>query len=98
MLNTANPAVKSIGEERVRVDFNPSASDAVSQIKQKAAELINLVFQCGNDGRLTSLAATAFEEGAMWAVKSATAPVPMPNGMVGAGMKGPDTSAPTPGK
>lgn len=70
--------IKSIGEERVRIDFNPEANSDVDQIKQKAAELINLIFKVGNDGRLSSLAATAFEEGAMWAVKSATAPKPTP--------------------
>lgn len=65
---------KSIGESRVRTEFNPSQNDVVSQIKQKAAELINLIEEVKyKDPRLASLAQTAFEEGAMWGVKAATA-------------------------
>jgi len=46
----------------------------VSQIKQKAAELINLIEEVKyKDPRLASLAQTAIEEGAMWGVKAATA-------------------------
>ena len=33
---------KTIGEQRVRTEFNPAQSDTVSQIKQKTAKLINL--------------------------------------------------------
>jgi hypothetical protein len=64
----------SIGEDRVRLSFNPSANAEVENIKRKAAELIDLceTFK-QKDGRLASLAQTAFEEGAMWAVKAATA-------------------------
>lgn len=65
---------KTIGELRVRTEFNPSQNDAVSQIKQKTAELINLCEELkAKDGRLASLAQTSFEEAAMWAVKAATA-------------------------
>jgi len=65
---------KTIGEQRVRTEFNPSASDIVSQIKQKTAELINLAEELkSKDPRLASLAQTAYEEAAMWAVKAATA-------------------------
>lgn len=65
---------KSVGEQRVRTDFNPSQNDIVSQIKQKSAELINLCEELKvKDGRLASLAQTGFEEAAMWAVKAATA-------------------------
>lgn len=35
---------KTIGEQRVRTEFNPAQSDTVSQIKQKTAELINLCY------------------------------------------------------
>jgi hypothetical protein len=66
--------MKTIGEQRVRVDFNPSNQELVSQLKQKAAELINLCDELKEkDARLASLAMTSFEEGAMWAVKAATA-------------------------
>jgi hypothetical protein len=63
----------TLGEQRVRVSFNPSANSDVDQLKQKAAELIDMCEKLkGNDPRLAALAQTAFEEGAMWAVKAAT--------------------------
>jgi hypothetical protein len=66
--------MKTIGEERVRVDFNPSKDDIVSLIKQKSAELINLCEELkSKDLRLAALAQTSYEEAAMWAVKAATA-------------------------
>jgi hypothetical protein len=65
---------KTIGEQRVRIEFNPSNEDLVFQIKQKAAELINICEGLkAKDGRLASLAQTGFEDAAMWAVKAATA-------------------------
>lgn len=66
---------KSIGEFRVRTEFNASGSSIVDMIKKKTAELINDCEELktqGKDARLVSLAQTAFEEAAMWAVKSAT--------------------------
>ena len=64
----------SLGEDRVRTKFNPSADGAVDQIKQKSAELIDLCETLKvKDARLAALAQTAFEEAAMWAVKAATA-------------------------
>ena len=74
------------GEQRVRTSFNPSGDNVVDQIKQKTAELIDMVFDLPrpNDdtdpdgvrtpeaGRLRALAMTAYEEAAMWAVKAAT--------------------------
>jgi hypothetical protein len=64
----------SIGEDRVRTKFNPSADSAVDQIKQKSAELIDICETLKTkDGRLASLAQTAYEEAAMWAVKATTA-------------------------
>lgn len=66
--------IKSIGEQRVRTTFNPSSSDTVDQIKNHTAELINLCDKLKEkDGRLASLAMTAYEQAAMWAVKLATA-------------------------
>lgn len=65
---------KTIGETRVRTSFNPSNDSIVDLLKQKSAELINLCEQLkSKDGRLASLAQTAYEEAAMWAVKAATA-------------------------
>lgn len=64
---------KTIGELRVRVEFNPDKNDTVSLIKQKSAELINICEELKTkDARLASLDQTAFEEAAMWAVKAAT--------------------------
>lgn len=64
----------TVGEQRVRVQFNPSANGIVDAIKQKSAELINLCEELkSKDGRLASLAQTSYEEAAMWAVKAATA-------------------------
>ena len=70
-----NAGTKSVGEQRVRTEFNPSADSLVDQIEQKTAELINICEDLKKlrDARLASLAQTAYEEAAMWAVKSATA-------------------------
>lgn len=65
---------QSIGEQRVRTKFNPSADSVVDQIKQKTAELINLCEELkAKDTRLASIAQTEYESAAMWAVKAATA-------------------------
>jgi len=68
----------SLGKDRVRAQFNPSASSAVDLIKQKTAELIDLCGglregPSGEVDRCVALAQTAYEEAAMWAVKAATA-------------------------
>jgi hypothetical protein len=72
---------KTLGEVRVRTEFNPSNDNLVDQLKQKAAELINLCesmkptdgsIMNGEKARLISLAQTHFEDAAMWAVKAAT--------------------------
>jgi len=66
----------TIGESRVRTEFNPANDGLVDQIKQKSAELINLVNSIevtdGEGARLKALAMTNYEEGAMWGVKLAT--------------------------
>jgi hypothetical protein len=73
----------SIGEDRVRTKFNPSANTVVDQIKQKSAELINLCADMPKPedankraefSRLVALAMTHYEDAAMWAVKAATTP------------------------
>lgn len=66
---------QTIGEKRVRTSFNPANDSIVDQIKQKSAELIDIcekLKDSNKDGRLVSLAQTAYEEAAMWAVKAAT--------------------------
>jgi hypothetical protein len=72
----------SIGEDRVRVKFNPSADGMVDRIKQKSAELIDLCEEMKSSAqkagsqteviRLCALAQTHYEDAAMWAVKAAT--------------------------
>jgi hypothetical protein len=64
---------QTVGEQRVRITFNPAASSDVDIIKNKAAELIDICEKLkSKDPRLASLAQTSFEEAAMWAVKAAT--------------------------
>lgn len=73
----------TIGEKRVRTEFNPNGVGNVNAIKQKTAELINLLedfkkderhadFMDGETIRVISLAQTAYEDAAMWAVKAVT--------------------------
>jgi hypothetical protein len=77
---------KTIGEKRVRTDFNPGNNDTVQNLKEKFAHLINDVEELksfkvpgpgpttdGEKLRLISLAQTALEEACMWTVKAATA-------------------------
>lgn len=68
----------SIGEDRVRVKFNPSDDSLVAKIKQKSAELIDLCEELRQDegsaekNRCLALAQTYYETAAMYAVKAAT--------------------------
>jgi hypothetical protein len=73
----------SVGERRVRVAFNPTSVSLVAEIKEKTAELINILEYEKNvekaskadmeKFRLIALAQTAYEEAAMWAEKAVTA-------------------------
>jgi len=63
----------STGEKRVRIDFNVTGNDDVTEVKRDTARMINYIEAKGKDPRLTALAMTAYEEAAMWAVKSLTA-------------------------
>lgn len=73
----------SVGEYKVRTDFNVSDSGQIKAIKDKTAELINLINKMNphesfaeRDSkefyRLKALAMTDYESAAMWAVKAAT--------------------------
>jgi hypothetical protein len=75
----------TIGENRVRIKFNPGGDTLVDQIKQKSAELIDLCTTIPKPedekaraevSRLIALAMTHYEDAAMWAVKAATADKP----------------------
>lgn len=74
-------AEKTLGEQRVRTDFNASGKGVVDEIKAKSAELINLCdslkptdgsMMNGEKARLIAKAQTDYEQAAMWAVKAAT--------------------------
>lgn len=71
----------SLGEDRVRISFNPSGHGTVDHIKAEIAALIDLCEQGkqdtldGETKRLWALAQTDLENAAMWAVKAATAPL-----------------------
>lgn len=72
----------SIGAQRVRLGFNPSTDSTVDLLKTKTAELIDLCETLkAKDGRLASLAQTAYEEACMWAVKAETAPATEPEAL-----------------
>jgi len=77
--------MKTLGERRVRVDFNPAGSekDYVDAIKLRSADLIDLVDKAASNPkwddetvkewlRLKVLALTYYETAAMYAVKAAT--------------------------
>ena len=76
-LNHSTMSEKTIGEQRVRTDFNAAQGSprlSVADIKAKTAELINICDDLkGADPRAADIAQMRFEEAAMWAVKAATA-------------------------
>ena len=64
-----------MGAYRVRLEHNPGGDPVVARIKRDAARLIDTIHELAHgDKRCQALAMTAVEEGAMWAVKAATAP------------------------
>jgi len=69
----------TIGEQRVRLDFNPSGNELVFKIKRLSADLIDVCADHKNEDTSTaekarhwSLAMTSYEEACQWAVKAAT--------------------------
>lgn len=73
---------QSLGQQRVRVSFNPDANPQVEQLKKLAADFIDsceLLKDAGGPSeknRCLSLAQTEIETAAMYAVKGATFPAP----------------------
>jgi len=64
----------SVGQKRVRFSLKPQEGDEIYVIKKLTADLIDLCEGLKErDARLSTLAQTAYEEAAMWAVKAATA-------------------------
>lgn len=70
----------TLGESRVRMDFNVSGDEKVAQIKRLAADFIDLCEslkesyngQPNEKNRCLAVAQTEAEAAAMWAVKGAT--------------------------
>lgn len=65
----------TLGQKRVKADFNPAKNDLVDQIKNKSAELIDLIELMRYPGssekqRLIELAQTDIETACMYAVKA----------------------------
>ena len=72
---------QTLGQKRVKEEFNPDKNELVDQIKNKSAELIDLLESMKEVGSyvqkipseknmLIALSQTAYEQGAMWAVKA----------------------------
>jgi len=66
----------TLGEERVRIDFNPTGTQAVDSIKRMTADVIDYVntlpdgsFGSGETSRLKELATLYYELACMLAVK-----------------------------
>jgi len=68
----------TLGESRVRITFNPGQHNQVNELKQLAAEFIDLCNHLkspsanSEEARLWALAMTHAEDAAMWAVKAVT--------------------------
>ena len=67
---------QTLGEKRAGVTFNPSNNPTVDEIKQKTAELIDLVESLktsettSEQHRVIALASTGFQQAKMWAVEA----------------------------
>jgi hypothetical protein len=67
---------QTLGQKRVKADFNPEKNELVDQIKNKSAELIDLCEQLrtemcsGEKHRLVAIAQTEIETACMYAVKA----------------------------
>jgi hypothetical protein len=72
---------QTLGQKRVKADFNPDKNELVDQIKNKSAELIDLLESMRNIGtqaekvsgekqRLIAIAQTEIETACMYAVKA----------------------------
>lgn len=69
---------QTLGQKRVKAEFNPAKDGHVDIIKNKCSELIDILEEMrtypqtgtGEKQRLISLAQTEIESAAMWAVKA----------------------------
>ena len=66
------------GEMRVGITYNPWNSDCVTNVKRKAAEIIDLCLDYADGSpnpevmRLATTAALKYEEATLWAIKAIT--------------------------
>ena len=65
------------GEYRVGISFNPSSIQMVDEVKKLTADLIDYMMALSRDrdsagAREAAIAATAYEDACMWAVKAIT--------------------------
>lgn len=66
--------MQTVGEQRVRTAVNADSDAQVAAIKAVTAKMIDICESLkSKDARLATLAQTAYEQAAMWAVKAATA-------------------------
>ncbi|MCL1652565.1 hypothetical protein BAZ12_00600 [Elizabethkingia miricola] len=72
---------KTLGQIRVRTDFNVTKADNISLVKQQTANLIDMLEDLRKDNRsmidqekqrLISITQSKYEEAAMFAVKALT--------------------------
>lgn len=66
---------QTLGQKRVKAEFNPAKNGLVDQIKNKSAELIDMLEQMRDGGssekqRVISIAQTELETACMYAVKA----------------------------
>ena len=66
---------QTLGQKRVKAEFNPDKNELVDQLKNKSAELIDLLeatkpYSSGEKSRLIDVAQTEIETACMYAVKS----------------------------
>ena len=68
--------IQTLGQKRVKAEFNPAKNDLVDQIKNKSAELIDLIESMRNENasgekhRLIAISQTEIETACMYAVKA----------------------------
>lgn len=72
---------RTLGEQRIRVDFNPGNNDRVKNVKEAYANLIDRLEELrtsrsidvnGEQNRCIAVAQTELESSCMWAVKAIT--------------------------
>ncbi len=82
-METIEKIPMTLGQKRIRVDFNSEEQDYITLTKKKAAKLLDFVNESAGKPswsdeqfkewiRLKELALTAIEEASMWIIKAET--------------------------